>query len=129
MPKIVLSIELSSLANLGIYYFYRLTSIEISISITNFGMDSGKFTLASKPCFIFTNKSKKNTMVNQPRRNASGEGGEAASRRGKRGKAWTPQLTDIVAHLFSEMWRDLGYDDNEYLTENARYQARIVDYH
>ena len=92
-------------------------------------MDSGKFTLASKPCFIFTNKSKKNTMVNQPRRNASGEGGEAAARRGGRGKAWTPQLTDIVAHLFSEMWRDLGYDDNEYLTENARYQARIVDYH
>ena len=88
-------------------------------------MDSGKNTLASKRCFIFTNKLKKNTMVNRPRRNASGEGGEAAARRG----GWTPQLTDIVAHLFSEMWRDLGYDDNEYPTENAHYQDRIVDYH
>lgn len=68
-------------------------------------------------------------MVNRPRRNARGEGGEAAPRRGGRGKAWTTELTGIVAHLFSEMWRDLGYDDNEYPTENARYQDRIVDYH
>lgn len=68
-------------------------------------------------------------MAGRSRRNASRDGDEAAPQRGKRGKAWTSQLNSIVAHLFSEMWRDLGYDDNEYPTESARYQDRIVDYH
>lgn len=44
-------------------------------------------------------------------------------RRAGRGKAWTTEMVDYLATLFSDMWRQLGYNDNQYRNDENRFQA------
>ena len=47
-------------------------------------------------------------------------------RRGCRGRAWTTEMVDCLAQLFSTMWRELGYGSNEYQNEETRFQRHRV---
>lgn len=52
--------------------------------------------------------------------------GNPNRRRAGRGRAWTTEMVDYLATLFSDMWRQLGYGSNEYQNDENRFQACII---
>lgn len=50
------------------------------------------------------------------------------NRRNGRGNVWRREFVDYVAELFSVMWRELGYADNEFQNSTQRNnQHRVGD--
>ena len=104
-------------------FLVRPTTAQIRISLSEMAASFGGKNRDSKWHLLRTNNSVSHFFSFLIRNHIMANPNNGNRRRAGRGKAWTTEMVDYLATLFSDMWRQLGYNDNQYRNDENRFQA------